>query len=103
MKINPNWPKELKEFIRDFEPAPYATLDDVSYARLTKLIEEKSEQMAVLKKEIQGMVVGARVMCPHEKMEVESQYHASDYYNKSTTDYTLKCYRCGAKLFEVTK
>lgn len=101
MKIDKNWPKELKEFIKDFEPAPYANLTDEDWKRIQKLITDKNVEIEKLKKDITGLIVSAQVMCAHEDMAVETYYQPAEFRNNTSMLYTLKCHRCGNELFEV--
>ncbi len=41
--------------------------------------------------------------CNHSIKEVESQYWEGSYLERARTDYTVKCKKCGIKLFEDTE
>lgn len=99
MEIKPNYPKELKEFLATYQPAPFANLDKEGLKKLKKLASNYEKKAKEYWEKSRGALATMRTMCPHVDKVIESKYHAGDYYNKSWTDYTVKCADCGDILF----
>lgn len=99
INLSPNHPQALREFIENFEPAPYANLDQEAVAKIKKQISTYEKKS----KEYGDKAVAARAvmktMCPHTNKVLDSKYRAGDYYSKACTDYTVKCADCGDVLF----
>lgn len=99
MNLSPNHPRALKDFIKNFEPAPYADLDEAAMKKMKKLIAQYEKKSKEYWNKAVGMRATMRTMCPHVDKVLESRYHAGDYYTKAWTDYTVKCADCGDILF----
>lgn len=97
------YPKEVADFIRDFEPAPYASLDEEGVLKIKKIIAKDEEKSKKLWEKIRGARAVMQTMCMHGDFQVESKYHSGDYYNKAYTDYTVKCGICGCILHTTDK
>ncbi len=95
--------KEVRDFLRDYEPAPYANLDAEGLAKMKKIIADAEAKVKAAQEEVHGARAVMRTMCPHVDKVVESKYHPGDYYDKAYTDYTVKCADCGDVLFTTDK
>jgi hypothetical protein len=103
MNLSPNHPQALKDFIKHFEPAPYANLTKEDIKKMNKLIAGYDKKAKEYIDKSRGMKATMKTMCPHADKVLESNYHAGDYYNKAWTDYTVKCADCGDILFSTNE
>lgn len=99
----PKYPKEVVEFLNNYEPAPYANLDTASLKKIKRIIAKHEAKARKEWDAARGAKATMQTMCPHVDKVVESKYHAGDYYYKAYTDYTVKCADCGSILFTTDK
>ena len=99
MELSPNHPQALKDFINNFEPAPYAVENKAAMAKSKKLIAQYEKKSKEYWNKAVSMRVAMKTMCPHVDKVLESRYHPSSYDAKAWTDYTVKCAECGDILF----
>ncbi len=99
MNLSPNHPQALKDFFKNWEPAPYANLDKEGIAKMKKLIDKHEKKAKENWEESRKIKATLQTMCPHVDKVIESRYHSGGYYDKASTDYTVKCADCGNILF----
>ena len=101
--LSPNHPQALKDFINNYEPAPYANLTKADIAKMKKLIARYDKKSKEYFDKSVSMRATMKTVCPHVDKVLESKYHAGDYYSKAWTDYTVKCADCGDILFSTNE
>lgn len=94
------YPKEVREFLKEYEPAPYACADAESLLRLKNHAIEARQKAEEARKAAAGASAVFSTMCPHTDKVVDTKYIPGDYYDKSYTIYKVMCTFCDRMLFE---
>ena len=100
-------PKTIKEFIEEFEPAPYSNISEEKINILKESLAKMEWELVSLSNTISGRKAAMRTMCPHtyEPFIIEKKYNAEDLlldltHSKRIATYIVICPTCGCHLFE---
>jgi hypothetical protein len=93
-------PKEVREFLKEYEPAPYACADAEGLLRLKNHAIDAKQKAEEARKTATGASAVFATMCPHTNKVVDTEYVPGDYYDTSYTIYKVMCTFCNSKLFE---
>jgi len=95
--------QEVSDFLENYVSPEHAKLTPDDTAQMIKKIKEKKQKAKELENEAQQIEAVLKSLCPHPDKTVDQQYFASDYYNGSYTEYTVRCLVCNSQLFKHTK
>lgn len=93
-------PKEVREFLEEYESAPYVVNDPEGLQRMKQIAIDAKREADEMRKKAHGMAAVFSTMCPHEDKVVTTQYVPGDYYDNSYTLYKVWCTMCNKQMFE---